>query len=165
MNKNSIPGCTYFFLHWKSEHLVSQNPPIHPNPNIVPICKSVHNIGRSLSRPPKRGLLRKLEYIIKKIDFFLHNFFIRCLKVNKEILYWNDKNFLNKPQSILRLANGPQEGFSLYPVCAIWEGEFQKTSPYRRVHFWHFALQKGPFLAPKMPYNRVHFCQELRFHS
>ncbi len=37
-----------FFLHWKSEHLVTQKPPTHPNPNIVRICKSVQIIGRSL---------------------------------------------------------------------------------------------------------------------
>ncbi len=30
------------------EHLVSVKPPTHPNPNVVPICKSVRNIGRSL---------------------------------------------------------------------------------------------------------------------
>ena len=48
MNKNSISGCTCFFLHWKSEHLVSRNPPTHPNPNIVRIGKSVRIIGRSL---------------------------------------------------------------------------------------------------------------------
>ncbi len=40
MNKNSIFGCTYFFPHWKSKHLVSQN--------IVRICKSVQVIGRCL---------------------------------------------------------------------------------------------------------------------
>ena len=49
-------------------------------------------------------------------------------------------------------------------ACAILEGEFKKVLSYIRVYFWDFALQKGPFLAPKVPYNRVLFCSKLKFH-
>ncbi len=67
--------------------------------------------------------------------------------------------------TLSRYGQVAREGFFLYPVyygCAIWEGEFEKILPYRRVHFWYFTLQKGPFLAPKMPYNRVQSCQKLK---
>ncbi len=37
----------------------------------------------------------------------------------------------------------------------IWFGE---KLPYIRVHISNFALQKGPFFAPKVPYKRVLFC-------
>ncbi len=29
-------------------------------------------------------------------------------------------------------------------------GEFEKSMPYKRVHFWHFALQKGAFFGHKI---------------
>ncbi len=41
-------GCTDISFPLKSKHLVSVKPPTHPNPNVVRICKSVRNIGRSL---------------------------------------------------------------------------------------------------------------------
>ena len=49
---------------------------------------------------------------------------------------------------------GRDEKKPVYPVyygCATWEGELENILPYRRVHFWHFALQKGAFLASKTP--------------
>ncbi len=50
MNKNSISGCMYFFLHRKSKDLV------------VRICKSVRIIGRSL----RANLLKHLLILPKK---------------------------------------------------------------------------------------------------
>ena len=43
-----IFGCTDLLLPLKSEHSVSVKPPIHPNLNVVRICKSVQIIWRSL---------------------------------------------------------------------------------------------------------------------
>ncbi len=42
-------GCTDFSFPLKSEQPASVKPPTHPNPNVVRICKSVWNIGRSLT--------------------------------------------------------------------------------------------------------------------
>ncbi len=49
LKQYGISGCTDFSFPLKSEHLVSVKPPTHPNPNVVRICKSVRNIGRSLA--------------------------------------------------------------------------------------------------------------------
>ena len=48
LKQYGISGCTDFSFPLKSEHPVSVKPPTHPNPNVVRICKSVRNIGRSL---------------------------------------------------------------------------------------------------------------------
>ncbi len=56
MNKNRIPGCTYFLLHWKSEHLVSRKPPTHPN------SRSVRIIGRSLTCPYIMKLYKQCDW-------------------------------------------------------------------------------------------------------
>ncbi len=49
LKQYGISGCTDFSFALKSEHPVSVYTPTHPNPNIVRICKSVRNIGRSLT--------------------------------------------------------------------------------------------------------------------
>ena len=49
MNKNSISGCTYFFLTGNPNTWFPKNPPTYPNPNIVQICKSIQIIGCSLT--------------------------------------------------------------------------------------------------------------------
>ena len=50
LKQYGIFGCTDFSFPLKSEHPVSVKPPTHPNPNVVRICKSVWNIGQSLTR-------------------------------------------------------------------------------------------------------------------
>ncbi len=45
LKQHGISGCTDFSFPLKSEQPISVNPPTHPNPNIVRICKSVRNIG------------------------------------------------------------------------------------------------------------------------
>ncbi len=40
--------------------------------------------------------------------------------------------------------------------CAIWKGKSGKIV-HKSVHFWNFVLQKGAFLAKKVPYKRVLF--------
>ena len=53
LKQYGISGCTDFSFPLKSEHLISVKPPTHPIPNVVQICISVRNIGRSLSRQNK----------------------------------------------------------------------------------------------------------------
>ncbi len=50
LKQYGVSGCTDFSFPLKSEHPITSKPPTHPNPNIVRICKSVRNIGRSLTR-------------------------------------------------------------------------------------------------------------------
>ena len=59
-----------------------------------------------------------------------------------------------------------RRGGRVFPIrgihgCATWQVRFGEKLPYIRVHIWYFALQKGPFLAPKVPYKRVLFCWKL----
>ncbi len=103
MNKNSISGCTYFFLHWKSEHLVSQNPSTHPNLHIVWICKSVRIIERSLTALKQninivtKLLLHKVlfKYILNLLPniliilFLFLSFFHVCVYLMILVLHWN----------------------------------------------------------------------------
>ncbi len=48
LKQYGILACTDFLFPLKSEHPVSVNPPTHPIPNFVRICKSIRNIGQSL---------------------------------------------------------------------------------------------------------------------
>ncbi len=50
LKQYGISGCTEFSFPLKSEPPISLKPPTHPNPNVVRICKSVRNIGHSLTR-------------------------------------------------------------------------------------------------------------------
>ncbi len=48
LKQYGISRCTDFSFPLKSEQPVLVKPPTHPNPNVVRICKSIRNIGRSL---------------------------------------------------------------------------------------------------------------------
>ncbi len=93
-----------FFLHWKSEHTILAKPPTHPNPNVFRICKSVWNIGRSLT-VNLRVRIGSFEYILstKYIKLWLNAFWPK--KKKKKVCYFLLSYLANICQSILHDSN------------------------------------------------------------